>query len=54
MAVSQYQTYSYSVVEQVGEMDLLRSLKEMTAEILQLEQETEGLLKRLVSFGEVQ
>jgi type I restriction enzyme M protein len=31
----------------------LRSLEEVTAEILQLEQETEGLLKRLVSFGEV-
>jgi type I restriction enzyme M protein len=30
----------------------LRSLEEVTAEILQLEQETEGLLKRLVSFGE--
>lgn len=30
-----------------------RSLEEVTAEILQLEQETEGLLKRLVSFGEV-
>ena len=28
----------------------LRSLEEVTAEILQLEQETEGLLKRLVSF----
>ena len=32
----------------------LRSLEEVTAEILQLEQETEGLLKRLVSFGEVE
>ena len=31
----------------------LRTLEEVTAEILQLEQETEGLLKRLVSFGEV-
>lgn len=31
----------------------LRSLEEVTAEILQLEQETEGLLKHLVSFGEV-
>jgi type I restriction enzyme M protein len=31
----------------------LRSLEEVTAEILQLEQETEGLLKRLVSFGEM-
>lgn len=31
----------------------LRSLEEVTTEILQLEQETEGLLKRLVSFGEV-
>ncbi|MBD1847615.1 SAM-dependent DNA methyltransferase [Cyanobacteria bacterium FACHB-63] len=31
----------------------LRSLEEVTAEILQLEQETEGLLKRLVNFGEV-
>ena len=31
----------------------LRSLEEVTSEILQLEQETEGLLKRLVSFGEV-
>jgi type I restriction enzyme M protein len=30
----------------------LRSLEEVTAEILQLERETEGLLKRLVSFGE--
>lgn len=30
----------------------LRTLEEVTAEILQLEQETEGLLKRLVSFGE--
>lgn len=29
----------------------LRSLEEVTAEILQLEQETKGLLKRLVSFG---
>ncbi len=29
----------------------LRSLEAVTAEILQLEQETEGLLKRLVSFG---
>jgi type I restriction enzyme M protein len=27
-------------------------LEEVTAEILQLEQETEGLLKRLVSFGD--
>lgn len=32
----------------------LRSLEEVTAEILTLEQETEGLLKRLVSFGEVE
>jgi type I restriction enzyme M protein len=32
----------------------LRSLEEVTAEILQIERETEGLLKRLVSFGEVQ
>ncbi|MBV6627301.1 MAG: SAM-dependent DNA methyltransferase [Rivularia sp. (in: Bacteria)] len=32
----------------------LRSLEEVTAEILQLEQETEGLLKKLVSFGEVE
>ena len=31
----------------------LRSLEKVTAEILQLEQETEGLLKRLVSFGEM-
>jgi type I restriction enzyme M protein len=31
----------------------LRSLAEVTAEILQLEQETEGLLKKLVSFGEM-
>jgi type I restriction enzyme M protein len=31
----------------------LRSLEEVTAEILQLEQETEGLLKRLVSFGKL-
>ena len=31
----------------------LRTLEEVTAEILQLEQETEGLLKRLVSFEEV-
>lgn len=31
----------------------LRSLQEVTAEILQLEAETDGLLKRLVSFGEV-
>ncbi len=31
-----------------------KSLEEVTAEILRLEQETEGLLKRLVSFGEVQ
>ncbi len=30
----------------------LRSLKEVTAEILQLEQETDGLLKKLVSFEE--
>jgi type I restriction enzyme M protein len=30
----------------------LRSLEDVTLEILQLEQETEGLLKRLVSFGE--
>jgi hypothetical protein len=29
-----------------------RSLEEVTAEILQLERETEGLLKRLVSFGD--
>ena len=29
----------------------LRALEEVTAEILQLEQETEGLLKRLVNFG---
>ena len=32
----------------------LRSLEEVTAEILTLEQETEGLLKKLVSFGEVE
>jgi type I restriction enzyme M protein len=31
----------------------LRSLEKFTAEILELEQETEELLKRLVSFGEV-
>jgi type I restriction enzyme M protein len=31
----------------------LRKLEEVTAEILQLERETEGLLKRLVSFGEI-
>lgn len=30
----------------------LRSLEEVTAEILSLEKETEGLLKKLVSFGE--
>lgn len=30
----------------------LRSLEEVTADILRLEQETEGLLKKLVSFGE--
>ncbi|BAZ53908.1 putative type I restriction-modification system, M subunit [Nostoc sp. NIES-4103] len=30
----------------------LRTLEEVTAEILQLERETEGLLKKLVSFGE--
>ena len=30
----------------------LRSLEEVTAEILALERETEGLLKKLVSFGE--
>lgn len=30
----------------------LRSLEDVTAEILELEQETEGLLKKLVSFGE--
>jgi len=30
----------------------LRSLEEVTAEILALEKETEGLLKKLVSFGE--
>lgn len=30
-----------------------RSIEEVTAEILQLEQETEGLLKRLVSLLEV-
>ena len=30
----------------------LRSLKEVTTEILQLEQETDGLLKNLVSFEE--
>ena len=29
----------------------LRSLEEVTAEILALEAETEGLVKRLVSFG---
>ncbi|MBW4638719.1 MAG: SAM-dependent methyltransferase [Gloeocapsa sp. UFS-A4-WI-NPMV-4B04] len=32
----------------------LRSVEEVTAEILTLEQETEGLLKKLVSFGEVE
>ncbi|MBD2526789.1 class I SAM-dependent DNA methyltransferase [Nostoc sp. FACHB-133] len=32
----------------------LRTLEEVTAEILQLERETEGLLKRLVIFGEVE
>ncbi|MBD2502733.1 type I restriction-modification system subunit M [Anabaena azotica] len=31
----------------------LRKLEEVTAELLQLERETEGLLKRLVSFGEI-
>lgn len=31
----------------------LRSLEEVTRDILQLEAETEGLLKRLVSFGEM-
>ncbi|MDQ8198192.1 class I SAM-dependent DNA methyltransferase [Pelagicoccus enzymogenes] len=31
----------------------LRSLEEVTADILQLEAETEGLLKKIVSFGEV-
>ena len=30
----------------------LRSLEEVTAEILALERETEGLLKKRVSFGE--
>ena len=29
----------------------LRTLEEVTADILKLEAETEGLLKRLVSFG---
>ena len=32
----------------------LRSLEEVTAEILSLEKETEGLLKKLVSFGETE
>ena len=32
----------------------LRSLEEVTAEILALEKETEGLLKKLVSFGETE
>lgn len=31
----------------------LRLAAQFTAEILQLEQETEGLLKKLVSFGEM-
>ena len=30
----------------------LRSLEEVTSDILELEAETEGLLRKLVSFGE--
>ncbi|HEY9628077.1 MAG TPA: hypothetical protein V6C84_12315 [Coleofasciculaceae cyanobacterium] len=52
MVISQHQTYLYSVIEELGEVVVLRSLEEVTAEILQLEQGTEGLLKRLISFGD--
>jgi len=47
-----YESCKESCVEWLGSISLFLSLEEVTAEILQLEQETEGLLKRLVSFGE--
>ena len=46
-----YESYQDSGVEWLGENSLFRSLEGVTAEILQLEQETKGRLKRLVSFG---
>ncbi|MDX2231095.1 MAG: hypothetical protein NW220_15770 [Leptolyngbyaceae cyanobacterium bins.349] len=50
MAFPKYERYNDSGVVRGGIISL-RSLEAVTAEILQLEQETEGLLKRLVSFG---
>jgi type I restriction enzyme M protein len=46
-----YEGYKNGGGEWSGMATSPKSLKEVTAEILQLEQETEGLLKRLVSFG---
>ncbi len=53
MAFPKYESYKDSGVGSVGKITSPRSLEQVTAEILQLEQETEGLLKRLVSFGVV-
>jgi len=46
-----YESYKDSAVEWSEMAISPKSLEEVTPEILQLDQETEGLLKRLVSFG---
>jgi hypothetical protein len=46
-----YESYKDSAVEWSEMAISPKSLEEVTPEILRLEQETEGLLKRLVSFG---
>lgn len=47
------ESYNDSGVKWIGKSTSPQSLEEVTAEILQLEHETEGLLKRLATFGEV-
>lgn len=53
LTLPKYESYNDSEARWIEKITPPRSLEEVTAEILQLEQETEGLLKRLVSFGEV-
>lgn len=51
VVLPQHQTYLGSEIEKAG-IKLLQSQEEGTAEILHLEQETEGLLNRLVNLGD--
>lgn len=53
LAPQKHENYQVNWVKKLGKATSERSLEEMTAEILKLAQETGGLLKHLVSFGEI-